>query len=104
VVWFLRPYRGYSDINMVMYSGSSNYNALHVQLNRRYVSGFQFGIAYTFAKTLDYANDDSSDVVFPRPYRRFNYGPSDQDQTHIFTANYIWDIPRARPSLQPPFG
>ncbi|HZM90645.1 MAG TPA: carboxypeptidase regulatory-like domain-containing protein [Blastocatellia bacterium] len=90
---FLRPYQGYSDINMVMYSGSSNYNGLQVQLNRRYVSGFQFGVAYTFAKTLDYANDDSSDVAFPRPYRPFNYGPSDQDQTQIFTANYIWDIP-----------
>src|SRR5262249_45607735 len=22
-----------------------------------------------------------------------NYGPADHDQTHILTANYIWDIP-----------
>jgi Carboxypeptidase regulatory-like domain/TonB-dependent Receptor Plug Domain len=91
---FLRPYAGYGDINMVMYSGSSNYNGLQVQLSRRYTTGFQFGIAYTWAKTMDYANDDSSDVFFPRPYRDFNYGPADHDQTHIFTANYIWDLPR----------
>jgi len=91
---FLRPYRGYGDINEVMYSGTSNYNGLQVQLNRRYTRGFQFGVAYTYSKSFDYANDDSSDVSFPRPYRSFNYGPSDFDQTHILTVNYIYDIPK----------
>ncbi len=90
---FLRPYQGYTDINTVMYSGSANYNGLQLQLNRRYTRGLQFGVAYTFSKSLDYANDDSNDVSFPRPYRAFNYAPSDFDQTHIFTANYIWDVP-----------
>ncbi len=90
---FLRPYQGYGDINMVMQSGTSNYNGLQVQVSRRYTKGFLFGLAYTWAKTLDYANDDSSDVSFPRPYKEFNYGPADHDQTHIFTANYIWDVP-----------
>ncbi|MEK7831725.1 MAG: hypothetical protein AAB401_11605, partial [Acidobacteriota bacterium] len=32
-------------------------------------------------------------VVFRRPYKAFNYGPADHDQSHIFTTNYIWDIP-----------
>jgi Carboxypeptidase regulatory-like domain len=90
---FLRPFQGYSDINVVMGSGTSSYNGLQVQVSRRYATQFQYGIAYTWHKTLDYANDDSSDVSFPRPYKAFNYGPADHDQTHIFTANYIWDIP-----------
>ncbi|HEU4391417.1 MAG TPA: carboxypeptidase regulatory-like domain-containing protein, partial [Blastocatellia bacterium] len=90
---FLRPYQGYGSINMVMYSGTSSYNGLQVQVNRRYTRGFQFGVAYTYSKTFDYANDDSSDVVNGRPYRPFNYGPADFDQTHIFTVNYIWDVP-----------
>jgi len=90
---FLRPYQGYGSIDMVTYSGSSNYNGLQVQIGRRYTRGFQYGIAYTYSKTFDYANDDSSDVSFPRPYRAFNYGPADFDQTHIFTLHYIWDIP-----------
>jgi hypothetical protein len=90
---FLRPYQGYGDINVVMGSGGSSYNGLQVQVSRRYAKRFQYGIAYTWHKTLDYANDDSSDVSFPRPYKAFNYGPADHDQTHIFTANYIWDIP-----------
>jgi hypothetical protein len=78
---------------MVMYSSSSNYNGLQAQVNRRYTRGFQFGVAYTYSKTFDYANDDSSDVVNGRPYKAFNYGPADFDQTHIFTVNYIWDVP-----------
>ena len=91
---FLRPYRGYGDINLVMYSGTSNYNGLQVQLNRRYTRGLQFGVAYTYSKSFDYANDDSSDVSFPRPYKNFNYAPSDFDQTHILTFSYIYDVPK----------
>jgi hypothetical protein len=90
---FLRFYRGFGDINTVMYSGNANYNSLQVQINRRHAPTFQYGIAYTWSKTLDYANDDSSDVFFSRPYKQFNYGPADFDQAHIFTANYIWNLP-----------
>ena len=90
---FLRLYQGYADINVVMGSGGSNYNGLQVQVSRRYAQRFQYGIAYTWHKTLDYANDDSSNVSYPRPYRAFNYGVADHDQTQIFTANYIWDVP-----------
>jgi hypothetical protein len=90
---FLRPYRGYGDINLVMYSGTSNYNGLQVQVNRRYTRGFQAGLAYTYSKSFDYANDDSSDVSYPRPYKAFNYATSDFDQTHILTVNYIYDVP-----------
>ncbi len=90
---FLRPYQGYGAITTVVYAGSSNYNGLQVQVNRRYTHGFQYGIAYTWSKTFDYANDDSSDVFNGRPYRAFNYGPADFDQPHIFTINYIWDLP-----------
>src|SRR5262249_10377746 len=89
----LRPYQGYGTINYRSHSTTSNYSGLQVQVNRRYTSGFQFGIAYTWAKALEFANDDDSNVNFPRPYRAFNYGPSDNDQTQIFTANYIWDLP-----------
>jgi hypothetical protein len=90
---FLRPFKGYGDINLTTWSGNSNYNALQVQVNRRYTRGFQYGLAYTFSKTLDYVNDDNSDVNNGRPYKAFNYGPADFDQKHIFTVNYIYDVP-----------
>jgi hypothetical protein len=90
---FLRPYRGYADINVVTWGGTSNYNSLQMQISRRYTQGFQYGVAYTYSKSFDYANDDSSDVFFGRPYKDFNYAPSDFDQTHILTFNYIYDVP-----------
>ncbi|HEU4766972.1 MAG TPA: carboxypeptidase regulatory-like domain-containing protein, partial [Pyrinomonadaceae bacterium] len=90
---FLRPFRGYADINMVVWAGTSNYNSLQMQITRRYTQGFQYGVAYTYSKSFDYANDDSSDVFFSRPYKDFNYAPSDFDQTHILTFNYIYDVP-----------
>jgi len=94
---FLRRYQGYSDINMISYTGTSNYNSLQIQINRRYTRGFQYGVAYTWSKTLDYSKDgsaDDGDVNFGRPYKPFNYGPADFDQTHIFTVNYIYDVPK----------
>lgn len=90
---FLRPYRGYGDANVVTWDGNANYNSIQIQLNRRYTRGFQYGVAYTYSKSFDYANDDTSDLSFPRPYKAFNYAPSDFDQTHIFTLNYIYDLP-----------
>ena len=53
-----------------------------MQVGRRYTQGFQYGLAYTYSKSFDYANDDSSDVNFGRPFKQFNYAPSDFDQTH----------------------
>jgi carboxypeptidase family protein len=90
---FLRPFRGYADIQQNTWGGTSNYNSLQVQANRRYASGFQYGVAYTYSKSFDYANDDTSDVNNSRPYKAFNYAPSDFDQTHILTVNYIYDVP-----------
>src|SRR5207237_7244220 len=89
---FLRPYRGYGSINRNTWSGTSNYNGLQVQVNRRYTSGFQYGVAYTYSKTFDYANDDTNDVNNGRPYKAFNYAPAHFDQTHILTVNYIYDV------------
>ena len=94
---FQRPYKGYGDINLTTWSGTSNYNALQIQVNRRYTHGFQYGVAYTWSKTFDYANDDSADVNNNRPYRSSNYGPADFDQSHIFTLNYIYDVPKLSP-------
>ncbi|HEX5965919.1 MAG TPA: carboxypeptidase regulatory-like domain-containing protein, partial [Pyrinomonadaceae bacterium] len=90
---FLRPFRGYADINLVTWAGTSNYNSLQVQIERRYATRLLYGVAYTYSKSFDYANDDSSDVMFGRPFKQFNYATSDFDQTHILTFNYIYDIP-----------
>ena len=92
---FLRPYKGYGGITYYEMAGLSNYNALQVAANRRFTRGVQFGIAYTWSKTMDYADNDRDAVATYRPLRIWNYGKAGFDQTHIFVLNYTWDLPRA---------
>ncbi len=92
---FLRPYQGYSTINYYENAGTSNYNALQVAVNRRFTRGFQFGVAYTFSKTMDFSDDDRGTVATYRPLRIWNYGKAGFDQTHVMVINYTWDVPNA---------
>lgn len=57
--------------------------------NRRYTNGLQFGVAYTFSKAMDYAN-----LPTYRSFREWSYGKADFDQTHVFVANYSYDLPK----------
>jgi hypothetical protein len=92
---FLRPFLGYEDITLRSNHGTSNYNALQVQLNRRYIRGFQFAVAYTFAKALGVADDDEQQVSAVRPLLGWHYGPLAGTQTHNLVINYTWDLPKA---------
>ncbi len=92
---FLRPYPGYGSIRYYENAGTSNYNALQVSLNRRYAKGFQFGIAYTYSKAMNYGDTDQTQVATYRPVRVWNYGLASYDQTHVLIGNYTWDVPRA---------
>lgn len=92
----IRPYPGYGDINIMTNAASSNYNALQVTLNRRYAHGLEFGVAYTYSKSMDYdSNTRASGATYTPTYlsANRNYGPSDFDQTQVLTANWQYDIP-----------
>src|SRR5215510_11115864 len=92
---FLRPYPGYGSITYYDNAGYSNYNALQIAVNRRFIRGLQFGVAYTYSKAMDYADGDRDGVANYRPYRIWNYGRALFDQTHVMVINYTWDLPRA---------
>jgi hypothetical protein len=90
---FLRPYRGYQDIFVRGNWGNSNYNALQVQVNRRYIGGLQFGLAYTWGKTLGIGDDDPARVSLARPIKEWNYAVEAFNQDHSLVVNYTWDVP-----------
>ena len=92
---FLRPYLGYENITLRSHHGTSNYNGLQVQINRRYIRGFQFAVAYTYAKALGVADDDEQQVSSVRPLREWHYAPLAGTQTHNLVINYTWDLPKA---------
>ena len=86
---FFRPYPGYNSITYRESSGSSNYHSLQMTANRRYSHGLQYGVTYTFSKVMDYAN-----LPTYRSFREWSYGKADFDQTHVFVANYSYDLPK----------
>ncbi|MGH9629196.1 MAG: hypothetical protein ACRD7E_12825, partial [Bryobacteraceae bacterium] len=90
---FLRPFRGYQGINYLEDSGYSNYNALQVAVNRRYTSGLQFGIAYTWSKAMGISDNDGGGLPMFRDYRSYLYGKLGYDQTHVFVGNYLYTVP-----------
>jgi Carboxypeptidase regulatory-like domain/TonB-dependent Receptor Plug Domain len=92
---FLRPYLGYQDINIRSHFGTSNYHGLQAQLNRRYIHGLQFAVAYTFGKTLGIADEDEAAISAVRPEKAWHYAPYATTQTHNLVINYTWDLPNA---------
>src|SRR6266446_3626232 len=94
---FLRPFPGYGDIRVRGDWGTSNYNALQLQVNRRYIRGLQFSVAYTYARGLGIADEDPGNLVSApnRPVREWLYAPLASIPTHTLVLNYTWDLPKA---------
>ncbi|HEX6466494.1 MAG TPA: hypothetical protein VFZ99_04250, partial [Terriglobales bacterium] len=92
---FLRPYRGYGNINDTLENGSSNYNSLQVTLNRRFAKGLFTGVAYTWGKALGVTSDDRGFIRIDNLNRLANYGPLSIDRRHTLVFNYIYEIPSA---------
>ena len=86
---FLRPYPGYGSLTYNETSASSNYHALQVQVNRRFVGGLDFGLGYTWSKWMDYTG-----LPMYRPVRVWSYGKSDYDQTHKLVVTYTYNLPK----------
>ena len=87
-----------SGLNQAQWTGYSNYNSMQVTLNRRLSQGLQFGLSYTYGKTL---TDVTGVGTFPLGGGVYNnqfspadgYGPADFDTRHRFVANYLWNLP-----------
>jgi hypothetical protein len=91
---FLRPYFGYQDITMRSHFGTAEYNSLQVQLNRRYIHGLQFAVAYTLAKTVSLGPNTDPPTYNPlRPGDGWNVSPYESTQLHNLVVNYTWDVP-----------
>ncbi len=90
---FLRPNKGYGDINLIEFASNSNYHSLQVQVNRRVTTRLAFGLSYTWSKAMDLVDGNNNNInPFIDPRVR-NYGKAGFDRTHIFTLNYVYKVP-----------
>ena len=88
---FLVPYKGYGQIAYLEFNGTSNYNSLQISLQRRFSQGLTFGAVYTWSKSLATANSDQDTQD---PFNALlDYRATSWDRTHVFAANYVYDLP-----------
>jgi hypothetical protein len=81
----------------------SNYNALEIELRKRFSHGLQFQADYTWSKAMgdavDAQGNNQSDLVSRLSLRlpkRSDYRRSIQDQTQRFVANAVYELPFGR--------
>jgi len=84
--------------------GTSNYNAMQVDLKHKMSHGVQFDFTYTFSKSIDLASDaervgtiGGTGAQVQNAWNPFQFrAVSDFDATHQFTANWVADLPFGR--------
>jgi hypothetical protein len=91
---YLRPYLGYGDALFYDYVANSSYHSLQVILNRRFMKRMSGGLAYTWSKAMDYADNDTTNLSTLVSPKIWNYGLAGYDRTHILKGNWIWEVPR----------
>lgn len=75
---------------------NSNYNALNVELTRRFSKGFQLQANYRFSKSIDQLSYEGPGFVTNQTYpqdNRTERGPSDFDAKHYFTLSSVYELP-----------
>jgi hypothetical protein len=91
---FLRRIYGYQNVSLRGEEvGWSNYNSLQVSVNRRYSSGLQLGVGYTWSKAMGISDDDGGGLPMFTSYRTYLYGKTGYDQTHVLVFNYLYSVP-----------
>ena len=88
---YLVPFKGYGQIPYLRWDGTSNYNSLQVSLQRRFSKGLTFGAVYTWSKSMVTASSDQDEQ---NPVNALvDYRAASWDRTHVFAANYVYDLP-----------
>jgi hypothetical protein len=96
-----RRNRSFSTIELKSSDGDSWYNALILDVRRRWSNGVSFQSSYTFSKSEDttQASTFFSDATngttsaMPEFIAGYNRGPSDFDVRHNLVMNFSWDLP-----------
>jgi hypothetical protein len=75
-------------------ASTSNYHSLQTQVNKRFSKGLQFGLSWTWSKSMNLVNGNNDAINPFLNYRVRNYGKGNFDRTHNFVLNYIYSLPR----------
>jgi hypothetical protein len=84
----------FGSVNAQVSDGNSEYNALNVELKRRFANNFTFLASYTWAHSIDDSSDLQTLLIAQDP-RRFNLERADSlfDQRHRFVFSGVYTTP-----------
>ncbi|MEJ7847070.1 MAG: carboxypeptidase regulatory-like domain-containing protein [Pyrinomonadaceae bacterium] len=89
----IRPFRGYRAVNIIKPMFNSTYHSMQVFAQHRFSGDSQASFAYTWSKNLTNSQTDRSTA----PQNPFDidseYGRAQLDRRHVFTANYVYELP-----------
>ena len=96
-----RPNTAFTTIELKSSDGESWYNALILDVRKRFTQGFSFQSSYTLSKSEDttqastFFSDatNGTTTAFPEYIAGYNKGPSDFDTRHAWIVNFTADIP-----------
>ena len=95
-----RPYPGFATINFRQTTAKSRYHGLLVGFRHDAGRKGLLSIAYTFSRAETDATNDRDAVDLPQDRTNLGaeYALSRTDRTHVFTANYVYELPFFRDS------
>jgi hypothetical protein len=80
------------DINEIMPYGDTTYDSLQSTLQRRWANNV-FGMAYTWSKTINYADNDANPRIQYLPEKERNRGLAGYDRAHNLQIYGVYDLP-----------
>ncbi len=92
----IRPYLGYGPISAIEPWFKANYNSLQTSVQKRFSGGSLVNLAYTWSHGLTNAQTDRSSAPQNTYCLQCEYGSTQNDRRHVFSANYVYEIPFMR--------
>ena len=91
------PNPSFASVQLLTNAGTSSYNALQIQFQRRLSRGFQVISSYSWSHSIDTGSAGSiaspSNILVPSTISSANRGPSDFDIRHSLSAGVTYDVP-----------
>ena len=94
---YLRPYKGFADIQMGLSDAGSSYHAAQFFLSKRR-GDLNFTLNYTLGRSYDNGSGNFDNPADGPEDIAYYWGPSDYDRRHIFVATWTYKLPFFRES------
>jgi hypothetical protein len=93
----LRPYKGFAYIDALENWFNSNYNALQTRAERNLGNNGYVNVNYSWSHGLTDNQTDRNTAPQNRYDIQAEYGPTQLDRRHIFSADFLYELPWLSP-------